>query len=674
MKVITSIFILLIVCVSAEASETYKRIVDISVNIDSTTDHKVFILSWDNSDSNAASYIIRRKLKTDNQWTFIAEISADEESEINDRPPDKFNALEYSIVKTTKDSSYNGYGYVYTGYDVKMPLERGIVLLLVDENVNELLPEKIERMEADLIGDGYTVIKRPVERVEKFNPAAVSRTKSIIEDIQRRYPEKTITVIILGRVAVPYSGDSAWDGHQPDHTGSWPADVYYGTERRHWLDNNIYNTSPVREENKNIPFDGKFDNSVIINSKVQIGRIDMYNLPDFKETEIELLARYLDKNHAYRHKLFTMPARALLDDGFKTYLLNEAFAASGWMNFSALLGSENIDTLSFRYVLPDSSYLWAYGCNSGAYTNIYNTVYTGELAQKPYRSVFTLLLGSYAGDWDTENNVLRATLASRPSMLATIWSGRPFWFFHQMALGEPIGFCALISQNNRSLYQSTGNRGLKGAHMALLGDPTLRMVYPAPPQQFTVVGDTNISNKRFIGLKWNKPDDNILGYYLFRSDSIHGRFELLSDDMLFSTEYIDSTAMDGDFVYMLRSVKRELAVTGTYYNLSQGVFAEVKKVITDIDDRPAKNVVKIFPNPAKENVFVKFYCDYFTAYSISVSDVSGRVVFEQSGLTAMPGENIFEIDLSSISVGSGVYFVKIQSTAFIYFGKLTIIN
>jgi hypothetical protein len=296
------------------------------------------------------------------------------------------------------------------------------------------------------------------------------------------------------------------------------------------------------------------------------------------------------------------------------------------------------------------------------------------LAQKPYRSVFTLLLGSYAGDWDTENNVLRATLASRPSMLATIWSGRPFWFFHQMALGEPIGFCALISQNNRSLYQSTGNRGLKGAHMALLGDPTLRMVYPAPPQQFTVVGDTNISNKRFIGLKWNKPDDNILGYYLFRSDSIHGRFELLSDDMLLSTEYIDSTAMDGDLVYMLRSVKRELAVTGTYYNLSQGVFAEVKKVITDIDDRPAKNVVKIFPNPAKENVFVKFYCDYFTAYSISVSDVSGRVVFEQSGLTAMPGENIFEIDLSSISVGSGVYFVKIQSTAFIYFGKLTIIN
>ncbi len=673
MKTQITILILMLSFIVTEASETYKRIVDISVRIDSSKSAKEFILTWKNTDTNAASYAIARKKKDDKEWIFLADVPAEDESIFTDKPPSSSNAYEYRIIKNTKDSIYKGYGYVYTGYDVQMPFDRGIALLIIDENINDLLNEKIERFQLDLIGDGYTVIKREVERVENFNPAAVSRTKQIIEDVQSRFRDETITVILLGRVAVPYSGNTAWDGHQPDHTGAWPADVYYGVERDYWNDFNVYNRAPVRSENKNTAFDGKFDNSVIPNNALRIGRIDMYNLPDFKETEIELLLRYLDKNYAWRHKMFTAPKKALLDDGFGNYLLKEAFAASGWMTFSALLGSDNIDTLSFRYVLPDSSYLWAYGCNSGAYTNIYNTVYTEELAQKPYRSVFTLLLGSYAGDWDTRNNVLRATLASRPSMLATIWSGRPFWFFHQMALGEPIGYCAQISQNNLKLYQSTGYRGLKGAHMALLGDPTLRMSYTAPPLQFEVISDVFVFNKRIIRLEWDQPDDDIIGYYLFRSDSLNGKFKLLSDGIIETTEFIDSTANGGSVAYMLRAVKRETAVTGTFYNLSQGVFAEAKQT-TAVASNIEKTVLDVFPVPASERVYVKFRTPMSTVFNVSILSISGQTVYENKGLIAGVGEHTVKINLSSLSLSNGVYFIKISSSQFVCFGKLIIIN
>ena len=48
-----------------------------------------------------------------------------------------------------------------------------------------------------------------------------------------------------------------------------------------------------------------------------------------------------------------------------------------------------------------------------------------------------MFFGSYFGDWDSQNDFLRAALATTNYTLTSAWVGRPYWFFHHMALGKP---------------------------------------------------------------------------------------------------------------------------------------------------------------------------------------------------------------------------------------------
>ena len=63
-----------------------------------------------------------------------------------------------------------------------------------------------------------------------------------------------------------------------------------------------------------------------------------------------------------------------------------------------------------------------------------------------------MLFGSYFGDWDSTNNLLRAAIATPTYTLTCAWVGRPSWYFHHMALGETIGFSTMLSQNNDAGY------------------------------------------------------------------------------------------------------------------------------------------------------------------------------------------------------------------------------
>ena len=54
--------------------------------------------------------------------------------------------------------------------------------------------------------------------------------------------------------------------------------------------------------NHNVPGDGKFDQSLFVDLELEVGRVDMSNLPSFTSNEIELTRRYLNKNHQFRHK------------------------------------------------------------------------------------------------------------------------------------------------------------------------------------------------------------------------------------------------------------------------------------------------------------------------------------------------------------------------------------
>ena len=83
-----------------------------------------------------------------------------------------------------------------------------------------------------------------------------------------------------------------------------------------------------------------------------------------------------------------------------------------------------------------------------------------------------------------------------------------------MGLGETIGFAARVTQNNGgSLYSA--NYGTNWVHIALMGDPTLRLHPVAPPAALVASSNPTAG----IDLAWTPSPDTVTGYHVYRSAS-----------------------------------------------------------------------------------------------------------------------------------------------------------
>ena len=191
-------------------------------------------------------------------------------------------------------------------------------------------------------------------------------------------------------------------------------------------------------------------------------------------------------------------------------------------------------------------------------------------------TVFMQLYGSYFVEWakggvsSTTNHLLRAPLANAGMPLATCWTGGgPRWYFHHMGLGESIGFSTLQSQNNKGIYDLGNIQLIGGVHMALMGDPSLRLHMVEPATNLTA-----IQTETDIQLNWTASgDSDILGYNVYRADTIAGTFIRLNVQIIPSTQYIDTVpSLLTNNVYMVRAVKSETCPSGRYQNMSQGIF------------------------------------------------------------------------------------------------------
>jgi hypothetical protein len=165
---------------------------------------------------------------------------------------------------------------------------------------------------------------------------------------------------------------------------------------------------------------------------------------------------------------------------------------------------------------------------------------------------------------------MRAVLATPTYGLACGWSGSPHWFCQHMALGETIGFSTRLTQNNGpyGLYQNETNSYAGLIHIALMGDPSLRM-HPVGPA-YNVSANSNGSA---VQLSWAASGDSILGYYVYRSTDPGGPFTRLTSSLLTDTSFTDAPVASGTYTYMVRAVKLENTPSGTYFNPSQGAFA-----------------------------------------------------------------------------------------------------
>jgi hypothetical protein len=556
-------------------------------------------------EASGCQYLVQRKLLDEEQWgrEFVLPdgITRFVDTNVTVGVP-----YEYQIIKITP--YYRAYGYIVAGIDVPVPENRGKLLLVTDLTVAEDLALELARLEQDLIGDGWTVVRLYVNRNDP-----VARVKRLIKEQYRADPVEVKCVFLFGHVPVPYSGNIVPDGHAPDHQGAWPCDGYYGDMDGRWTDHYVRVVCATESRNRNVPGDGKFDQSSFpARLKLMVGRVDLANMPGRLSlrgpptfpSEVELLRNYLNKNHRFRMRDFEVPRRGVVGDYFGPRD-GEAFAASGWRNFAAFFGASNITALPQERTwienLSTNAYLWAYGCGPGTYTSIgglgatapFNDGVTTELVGRDIKAVFSILFGSWLGDWDAEDGMLRAVLATPSYGLTCAWSGRPHWFLQHMGLGEPIGFSARLTQNNGldGLYRNQSNHGAGQIQIALMGDPSLRMHIVTPPSQ--VLAETNGPGVR---LSWSSSADCVLGYHVYRARYPEGPYVRLTSLALESTSYLVREGSLEDS-YMVRALKRERSGSGTYLNLSQGAFSSpvsaVKPLVVSADSRAGRQ-----PDPA----------------------------------------------------------------------------
>ncbi|MDB6065506.1 MAG: Fibronectin type domain protein [Pedosphaera sp.] len=567
---------------SARAVEgTWQYAVQVSATVQSAPPQ--ITLSWaqDVIIDPPISYTVYRKPQMGTNWGTGTLLAGTTTSYVDNNVTNG-GAYEYQIVRQT--SLYNGYGYIYAGLNAPLTEWRGKVLLVVDNTYATNLSSELTRLQQDLVGDGWTVLRQDVARTQ-----SVASVKALIQAQYTADTNNVKAVFLFGHVPVPYSGDIVPDGHEPDHHGAWPADLYYGDMTGVWTDTSVNDTRAGLGRNQNIPGDGKFDQSTIpVPVKLMVGRVDLANLPgqlayDSPPTftsELELLRNYLNKDHNFRFKLIDLPRRGLVGD-YVGVRNGEAVAASGWRNFAPFFGATNITSLpnqgTWIPTLATNGYLWAYACGSGDWNalngignqGMYFTGTSTELVGTDIRAAFVLFFGSWFGDWDSQDNLMRSVLATPTYGLACGWSGSPHWFCHHMGLGEPIGYSARLTQNNgtNGLYQNESNNAAGLVHVALMGDPTLRMHVVGPA--------ANLARHAYSGgisLSWSASPEAVAGYYVYRATYAGGPFARLNDSLVGSTNYTDASVAAGTYVYMVRAVKLESTPSGSYTNASQGIF------------------------------------------------------------------------------------------------------
>ena len=367
---------------------------------------------------------------------------------------------------------------------------------------------------------------------------------------------------------MPYSGNINPDGHG-DHLGAWPADCYYGDVDGSWTDIFVNSTTASPPRTQNIPGDGKFDQSILPSDmELQVGRVDFNDMPAFTASEQQLLKNYLDKDHDYRKKIFSPLNQAVIDDNFG-FFSSEAFAASGFKNFGPLVGNTNISSADYFTSMTSASYKWSYGCGGGTYNSAGGIGTTANFAAANLQGVFTMLFGSYFGDWDTQNNFLKAPLA-QGKVLTSVWSGRPHYQFHHMAMGENIGYDIMLTQNNPGglYYGSPTSISGRWIHNALMGDPTLRNDVVAPVSN--VIATKNGYN---CNISWSaSTETTLIGYNIYMKNDTNTAFIKINASPVTATTFTDyCLPYKGIYTYMVRTLKLEQSPSGTYYNLSEGI-------------------------------------------------------------------------------------------------------
>lgn len=643
-KLSTSIFILIISCLGFNLlaqTNSKDATVQAWVVVNKTTPS--ITIKWPKV-TGVTSYNIFRKEKDATSWGTSAKGTVSGTDTMwTDTDVKVGTVYEYDILKVNGTSAF-AVSYILGGIEIPVIHSRGNALVVVEKTLATAIAAELDSYLRDIAADGWKVYSIQVSKTD-----SIQKVRREIKKIDAQSGGLK-TLLILGHVPVPYSGNFAPDGH-PDHVGTWPTDSYYAIDYDQWEDVLTNNTTQSRAENKNLPGDSKWDNSQLPGIvKYNLGRVDLSNMPKFSKNEAELTKQYIKKAHDFRYKITQTVEKGVIDENFdgKTY---GYFASTGWRNFSVMFGPKNVIEADLLTTCKTENLLFSYGAGGGTYTSAGGIGSTDDFVTGK-GAVFNLIFGSYFGDWDNANNFLRAPLASSENGLTNAWSGRPYWQNHPMALGETVGYCAKLTQNNTNTYASLVYANT--IPIELMGDPTLRLHMVAPP---TNVVATPQSNNTKVGLSWTaSAEPGVLGYYIYRSSTPLSINFPINKVPVTTTTFIDDAPFQGTNYYLVKAVILTTSASGTYYNLSHGSDAYVTGMTggpVGVEAITKQNVV-VYPNPARDAISIKF--PYYTNFNlVEIFNAQGQLV---KSVLADIDNNLTSQSISINDLSSGLYFIK----------------
>lgn len=481
-------------------------------------------------------------------------------------------AYEYRISRPSKQRIETGYWV--TGSNLPAEENRGVALVVVDEQFADQLAPRLDRFMLDLTGDGWTVVRRDTRRGSDEDPVANLKAARELRDwIRDRYHAahyRPHALILIGRVPVVKSGQSRPDGHA---IRALETDLFYADTNAIWLDDG----QGMLQHNA-IPGD---------HIEMQVGRIDFSGMGDEFGDEVTLLRRYFDKNHHWRHGRLGDPRQAY---GNSSHLFVEIDALRN------IVGPENL--VSGGHHDAGIRQPWLFGVDFGS------AEYETYLSPTPIKAVFSINFGSGKLGFSNRNNRMKAMLAQSWYGLTTGWGGRPAWQLHHMALGKSIGYSHLRTVNNgmyslgiESLeYTPTGSYPWQNpVWVNLLGDPTLR---PFPIQ--AVKNLRAATRDGGVRLEWDATDrDAATKYRIYRASARFGPYRALNPSQLHEGErYLDTDPISGAW-YMVRSHSLIKVHAGSFYSFSQGSFTtldnQLPRALDQSISAPMGEIVKIRP-------------------------------------------------------------------------------
>ena len=612
-----------------------------------------FELSWPENSARTGTYqfFYRELYGSDPTWLSVGNPIQGPASSL------VFNTqknVEFAAQYLNQNNQAEAIGYIAAGV-LNEPILKGRTILVIDSLISVEAQSQLATLKNDLLASGWFFDELIVKRTD--NPEAI---KGKIQSLLAKGSFENNTVYIIGHVPVPYSGYFSSTGTLPppdghvegsgNHTGAWPADVFYADFEGIWEDILVKCTTGSQSRHHNIGGDGKFDPSELPGkASVDLGRVDFYDMPAFTESEIELTKEYLERTHKWKMGEIPYVKRALIDNNFGSLNL----ASTGYHNFSCLIQKDSIfDNRDYFKSQALGNYLWSYGCGAGSYTSCNGIGNTNNFVQyknkDSFNNIFTILAGSYFGDWDSKNNLLRASLAA--GSLATFWGGIPKWYVHHMGLGKHIGYGARITQNNSNEYfNGNFNASYRGVHIALIGDPTLTMIPVKPVKN---VKATSQNGK--VTLTWS-PSPDATQYEIYRIDTVNRTYIPVNTSgdcqtLIADTFFVDECNWSsGDYIYGVLAATGTTTPSGMYVNRSLLTTA----VVNHINDvvKKAFNEMIFYPNPTNSYLYIRN--SNIKSGIWKVIDVSGRLVKTLTSSNLSEGINLEGLE-------NGLYLVSIS--------------